>query len=167
MATLNWSEELELGVAAMDAVHQEFVALLAEVEAASDAQVLPLWRRLVDHTAAHFGAEDRYMRETRFFASNCHTTHHHMVLEVMREGLAMGERGELAPIRQMTRELATWFAQHAETMDTALATHLSRVGYDPATGTIARPELLPAEPIHGCGGSECSPAETATETQAA
>ena len=39
--------------------------------------------------------------------------------------------------------------------------------YDPATGTIARPELLPAEPIHGCGGSECSPAETATETQAA
>ena len=133
MPTLNWSDDLNLGVAAMDAVHQEFVALLAEVEDAADAQLLPLWRRLVEHTQSHFGAEDRYMAATDFFATHCHTTHHEMVLRVMRDGL---EKGNPAQLRQLAHELAAWFTHHADTMDTALAGHLLRVGFDPARGAV-------------------------------
>jgi len=157
MPTLNWSDELNLGVAAMDAVHQEFVTLLAEVEDAADAQLVPLWRRVVEHTQSHFAAEDRYMAATRFFATHCHATHHEMVLRVLRDGLEKGECGDLAPIRQITRELAAWFAHHAETMDTALAGHLVQVGFDPASGAIARPDLLPAAPaLNGCGAESAA-----------
>ena len=46
----------------------------------------------------------------------------------------------------------------AQTMDAALALHLRRVGYDPETGLVTSPDLLPIEVIHGCGGA-CSPGD--------
>jgi hemerythrin-like metal-binding protein len=156
MPTLAWSPELMLGVPAMDATHEEFVALLATVEQAPDAALVSAWATLVEHTVQHFGHEDHYMRTTGFAATNCHTTHHAMVLDVMRQGLAMGRAGDLAPIRQMARELATWFVHHADTMDAALAMHLQRVGFDPASDRVAHPHALPVEAIHGCGGATCS-----------
>ena len=161
MPTLTWSDDLQLGVAAMDATHMEFVDLLARTEAATDADLLACWAELVAHTQTHFDAEDRYMLATRFAATNCHSTHHQMVLQVMRQGLTMGEAGDLAPIRQMTRELAIWFVQHANSMDAALAAHLAKVGYDPATDHIAHPQALPAETIEGCGSAACTPDEEA------
>lgn len=168
MPTLNWSPDFALGVAEMDATHHEFVDLLAEVEAADDAALIARWQALVEHTQVHFDNEDRWMLATRFAAGNCHTTHHKMVLDVLRQGLAMGQAGDLAPIRQMARELTTWFPQHADSMDAALAMHLQRVGFDPASGRMAHPDALPAEVIHGCGGDSCTPQdETDRETAAA
>ncbi len=157
MPTLTWSDQLALGVAHMDQTHREFVALLARAEDAADPELLKTWEAVVEHTRGHFGAEDRAMLATRFAASNCHTTHHKMVLEVMEHGLALGGQGDLAPIRQMTRELATWFVHHADTMDAALAGHLLKVGYQPETGAIAHPQALPAEMLHGCGSASCGP----------
>ncbi len=107
------------------------------------------------------------MLATRFAATNCHTMHHQAVLGVMREGLAMGRAGDLAPVRQMARELATWFPLHADSMDAALAMHLKRVRFDPASGDIAHASALPAEVIHGCGGVDCSPSDTAQPEHAA
>lgn len=156
MTALQWTDDFALGVPQMDATHQEFVALLADVDSAADATLLVRWQALVDHTAEHFSQEDRWMLATRFAATNCHTMHHQAVLGVMREGLAMGRAGDLAPVRQMARELTTWFPLHADSMDAALAWHLKRVGYDPVSGSIAHPELLPGELIHGCGGETCS-----------
>ena len=157
MPTLVWSDELTLGVPAMDDTHREFIALLAAAETAPDDALPARWAALVGHTQQHFDNEDRYMLATHFAATNCHTTHHKAVLDVMREGLALGEAGDLAPMRQMARELATWFVHHADSMDAALAMHLQRVGFDPATGTIAHADALPAEVIHGCGGATCTP----------
>ena len=49
--------------------------------------------------------------------------------------------------------------------DAALAMHLQRVGFDPATGTMAHADALPAEVIHGCGGVTCTP-QDATDREA-
>ncbi|MCL1961329.1 MAG: hypothetical protein FWG56_06080 [Desulfovibrionaceae bacterium] len=159
MTTLIWSPELILGVPAMDATHEQFVALLAEVEQAGDDALVAAWAALIEHTREHFDNEGRYMRDTGFAATNCHTTHHAMVLNVMGQGLELGRAGDLAPIRRMARELATWFVQHANTMDAALAMHLQRVGFDPASGAIAHQRELPAEALHGCGSAACGPDE--------
>ena len=114
------------------------------------------WRALVDHTDDHFDREDQWMRNTRFSSSNCHSVQHKVVLQVMREGTASGETGDLGFVRQLARELVVWFPQHAQTMDAALALHLRSIGYDPVTGVMTMPEALPKEIIHGCGGSSCS-----------
>jgi len=156
MLTLQWSETLALGVPAMDSTHREFVDLLADVVAATDAGLLSHWRALVDHTDEHFSREDHWMTQTGFSSSNCHSTQHKVVLQVMREGARRGASGELIVIRQMADELAIWFPHHAQSMDAALALHLRSVGYDEQTGLIRLPQALPQQKIEGCHADDCS-----------
>lgn len=156
---LRWSEALNLAMPFMDQTHIEFVDLLAAVQTARDDALVSRWQDLIDHTDAHFGQEDRWMADTGFAPGSCHMTQHAVVLKVLREGLALGQQGQLPPIRQMAHELTIWFPQHAQTMDAGLALHLKSVGYDPATGHVSEPEALPALAISGCGGS-CSPSDS-------
>lgn len=160
MPKLEWSDALSLELPAMDDTHREFVDLLALVETADDEAVLSQWSALIDHTDAHFAQEDRWMKQTGFSSSNCHSTQHQIVLQVMREGL---ERKDVPMVRQMVSELAMWFPQHAQAMDAALALHLRSVGFDPVTGEVSMPQALPDEVIHGCGGSTCSTHNTVAE----
>ncbi|MDR3455065.1 MAG: hemerythrin domain-containing protein [Rhodoferax sp.] len=164
MPNLEWSDALALDLPAMDDTHREFVDLLALVEAAPNETLLAHWRTLVDHTGEHFGREDQWMQATRFSTSNCHSVQHRVVLQVMREGISRAEAGDPGAVRQMARELAIWFPQHAQSMDAALALHLRNVGYDPATGAVALPDALPQAIIHGCGGATCSDSERIEST---
>jgi hemerythrin-like metal-binding protein len=157
MSTLEWSEALALELPAMDDTHREFVELLAAVEGADDARLRATWDALTTHTEAHFGQEDRWMHDTGFSSSNCHTTQHLVVLQVMREGVRRGATGQLDVIRQMAHELAGWFPQHAQSMDAALALHLRSVGFDFAAGGATLPQALPTDAIQGCGSGACSP----------
>jgi hemerythrin-like metal-binding protein len=157
MSTLEWSLALAVELPAMDDTHREFVQLLAAVEAADDATLQSAWRTLTTHTEAHFGQEDRWMRGTGFSSSNCHTTQHQVVLQVMREGVRRGELGQPDVIREMAHELAGWFPQHAQSMDAALALHLRSVGFDFATGKAALAQASPADAIQGCGSGACRP----------
>jgi len=153
-ASLAWSDALALDLDFMDDTHREFVDLLAATETAEDADLLTRFEALIAHTDDHFGREDRWMQDTQFSSSNCHTLQHTVVLQVMREGLKRGhEQGDLDLVRQMAKELGIWFPQHAQSMDAALALHLRRVGYDEKTGQVLTPDALPEGEIHGCGGS--------------
>ncbi|WP_298208485.1 hemerythrin domain-containing protein [Acidovorax sp.] len=165
MAQLEWSDALNLDLPLMDETHREFVELLAAVDGADDAQLFTAWQALVDHTDQHFGQEDAWMASTRFASGNCHSMQHRVVLQVMREGTARAQQGDLKVLRVMASELALWFPQHAQSMDAALALHLRNVGFDPATGVVHAPQALPGELIHGCGGATCS--DSASETQGA
>lgn len=156
MAQLQWTDALALDFPVMDDTHREFVELLAVVDSAGDSMLLGGWRALVDHTDDHFSREDRWMQATGFSSANCHSVQHKVVLQAMREGLAGGEAGNLDVVRQMASELAVWFAQHAQSMDAALALHLRSAGFNPLTGTIATPEALPVRAIQGCGSAGCS-----------
>ena len=152
MPALQWSEHLALGLPVMDDTHEEFVDLLAQVVNASDSDLLPLWAELVTHTDDHFAREDRWMKDTGFSSTNCHTTQHQVVLQVMREG---EKRADMAIVRQMADELGIWFPQHAQAMDAALALHLRGVGYDEKTGVVNMPQELPTEKIEGCHSEPC------------
>ncbi len=158
--TLAWSDALTLELDFMDDTHREFVDLLAATELADDDTLTERFAALIEHTEEHFGSEDKWMKDTKFSSSNCHTMQHNVVLEVMREGLRRGrEKGDMDVMRQMAHELGIWFPQHAQTMDAALALHLRRVGYDAATGVVTAPEALPEDEIHGsgsCGEGGCA-----------
>lgn len=156
MPALPWSEGLALGLSFMDDTHKEFVDLLARAEESGDAELPAAWDALIAHTADHFGREDEWMLATGFAMGNCHSTHHKVVLQVLREGAQRAKQGDLGPVRQLVRELAAWFPQHAQTMDAALALHLRGVGYDAASGEVRQPQALPATEISGCGGATCS-----------
>ena len=159
-SALLWSDSLALGLDVMDDTHREFIALLKQVEQAAELDLLASWQRVVDHTQDHFDREDQWMRSTGFSSSNCHTMQHQVVLQVMREvANRMQQSNDRAMLREMSQQLGEWFLHHAQSMDAALALHLRTTGFDPLTGIVSMPKALPADVIHGCGGSACSPAQ--------
>ena len=126
MTPIEWTDALKLDYAPMDDIHREFVALLSRVQTCDDGQLLACWQAVLVHTEHHFAREDQWMRKTRFSGAENHLLQHRVVLNVMREGLAMGRAGELAPLRDMSSELASWFAKHTQSLDAALALHMRR-----------------------------------------
>ncbi|MDC8784366.1 hemerythrin domain-containing protein [Roseateles koreensis] len=159
MNTLNWSESLALQHAQIDQTHQEFVALLnrwgAALAGQDEAEMLSLYEALLAHTEAHFAMEEGWMAATGFAPENCHSKQHAMVLDVMRQVLAhVQAQRDFEPMRNLLPELLNWFPAHAEMMDASLVYHMKEVGFDAATGHLAKP--LPAAAISSCGSSSCS-----------
>ena len=145
--SLVWSEELVLGLPAIDQTHVEFVELLAATELADDEQLLDRLQALTDHTVDHFGREDQWMTATAFAPVNCHGMQHRVVLQTLEELLRRGrEEGDLALVRSILPELGKWFAQHAQTMDAGLALYLKAAEFDPETGVMAKPEAVASAP---------------------
>ncbi|MBA4261357.1 MAG: hemerythrin [Comamonadaceae bacterium] len=124
MNTVEWSDALLLEFEPMDAVHREFVDLLAQAQNASDANLPQAWAAVVTHTEQHFGREDEWMRKTRFASADNHILQHRVVLHVLREGLAMAQTGQMGAVREMAGELGVWFAKHTQSHDAALALHM-------------------------------------------
>lgn len=172
MAQLQWSENLVLGMPQVDQTHQEFVALLATVASAPEAQLRTLYLELLAHTKVHFGMEDQWMQATEFASFHCHSMQHTMVLDVMQQALDRYDEGDLEVLRIVAHELGLWFEHHADAMDAALVGHLIKIGFDATTGSINNPEALAraskaacGEPDHACASTqEASNAKTQAET---
>lgn len=124
---IEWTNALLLDFEPMDKIHREFVDLLARAQIADDASFPSCWEALIEHTRKHFSLEDQWMRQSRFANAANHTLQHRVVLNVLREGLAMARTGQLDAVREMASELAGWFAKHTQSLDAALALHMRRV----------------------------------------
>lgn len=163
MPTLTWTVDLALAHPQMDATHEEFVTLLSAAESAlaqSQQAALAAYETLIEHTVGHFEQEDRWMTATGFAPENCHSFQHTQVLGLMREVARVArDDADFGPLERVLPELAHWFRAHAQSMDAALASHLQQIGFDAATGEIARPPS--AQGMTGCGGASCSPAPAA------
>jgi len=163
MPLLDWSPTLQLDHPEMDETHQAFIDLLGKTERAlaegAGPAVLAHWHELILHTVGHFGQEDRWMLATGFAPDNCHSRQHAQVLTVLEEvGRLAADIGDFRPMSDCLPGLAQWFAGHVQSMDAALAAHLQALGFDPASGAIARPPAQDLAPIAGCGGNQCTPA---------
>lgn len=129
---MEWKESYVLGHAPMDATHQDFVVLVSKLTTADNDSMLACVDTLIEHTIAHFEQENRWMEECGFPPIHCHTGEHERVLQSLRD---------MQPIiaadpgvgRVLAGELEQWFAQHAATMDNALAFYMRQVNYVPAS----------------------------------
>ncbi|AOW12613.1 hypothetical protein LPB72_16385 [Hydrogenophaga crassostreae] len=124
--TIEWTDALRLDFDPMDNAHRTFVTLLAIAQTADDAALAPSWQAVIKHTQQHFACEDHWMRESHFANASNHGLQHRLVLNVMREGLAMAQAGDKQALRAMTHELASWFVKHTQSLDAALALHMRR-----------------------------------------
>lgn len=121
-----WQASYQLGVAEMDATHQEFVALADALLVASDAEFPALFARLHEHTVQHFEHEGMLMKACRFPATGEHNSEHLRVLGELAHFARGVNSGRLATARAYAKALPDWFATHLATMDAALAGCLKR-----------------------------------------
>ena len=126
MKTVEWSDALSLGYEPMDVPHREFVELIGLAQQADDGALTLRWREVVDHAQQHFAQEDQWMRQSRFSTAENHLLQHRVVLNVMREGLALARDEQFEEVHEMANELANWFSKHTQSLDAALALHLRR-----------------------------------------
>ncbi len=113
-----------LGHGPIDALHAEFDSVASELRLAGPSDHRRSLHALRAHLLRHFGAEERWMRETDFPAMACHAREHAAVLAVVDEVLLQHARGDLEVVARLAHELPRWFALHAGTMDAVLAQFL-------------------------------------------
>jgi hemerythrin-like metal-binding protein len=116
-----WEERFALGVADMDATHQEFVDLADALATAADAEFPALFAQLREHTRQHFEHEARLMRSCRFPAIGEHEGEHLRVLGELAHLATRVAGGRLTMARAYVEGMPQWFANHLATMDAALA----------------------------------------------
>ncbi|MDR0635228.1 MAG: hemerythrin domain-containing protein [Azoarcus sp.] len=131
---MEWSERYGLGIARMDETHREFIAFCNELTAAAPEDFLARLDAFIEHTAAHFEQENRWMEAVNFPA--CHHAEHDRVLDVMNDVRRRVEKGDAFLGRRLLEELPPWFDNHVDTMDAALAFHLKEIGFDTETGAL-------------------------------
>ena len=134
MHTLEWKSDLQLGLAPMDATHEEFVVLYNALAQAAPDDLAARFDAFVAHTEAHFEQENRWMEAVGF--PGCHRAEHDRVLAVVRDVRKRLDQGDLFLARRLIEELPAWFDNHVSGMDAALAFHLDSIGFDVASGTL-------------------------------
>ncbi len=123
-----WNEARHtLGIEEMDDTHREFVAQVAALIAADQAQFPGLFLALISHTREHFVAEGRLMRESQYKGLPEHEGEHHRVLGELQQLNRSLKRGHLPLVRAYVKEgLMEWFDTHVAMMDAALVMHLKK-----------------------------------------
>jgi len=120
-AAFGWTDAFLLGDPRMDAVHREFVDVVAGLLNCADAEMLERLDAFIVHARSHFGEEDQWMRESEFPPRDCHIDEHAAVLASAEEVRAQVAAGDFAIGRALAAELVRWFPGHADHLDSALA----------------------------------------------
>jgi hemerythrin-like metal-binding protein len=118
---IQWGDEFLLGYGPIDAVHEEFVGLLARLQSADDAALPALLDQFAEHCVRHFEMENGWMIEFEFPPRECHIDEHAAVLQSVQEVQGLLAEGDVAICRELVAQLADWFPKHADQLDSALA----------------------------------------------
>jgi hemerythrin len=131
---IQWTPALAVGHPEIDGQHQElFRRLAALVEAmrgGDRGEVGLLFDFLGQYVVEHFGAEERYMRETAYPGLNVHkAAHDRFVREYQDLRRLLEANGATAAVTIRTQSwIGDWLQSHIARTDVALARHLRGEG---------------------------------------
>jgi len=121
-----WNDRYLLGYAPMDATHREFVRLVDALLTVDDMELMDALQAFAVHAVTHFAEESCWMAENDFPAKDCHVAEHDKVLASVHEVREMLAGGNVEVVRQLAVALMEWFPAHADYMDSALATWMTK-----------------------------------------
>ena len=149
---ITWDEEMVLGNAQLDAVHQEMSDLLNVLAKTPETELLAALDECIAHTRAHFDLEEGWMARLSFPAAGCHVSEHNQVFGVMQQVRDCVVDGDTQYAYVLAKELGAWLRIHASTMDYALTYFIDSTNAD--VSKAATPEQIKTIVGHdGCGCS--------------
>lgn len=139
MQTINWSQDMSVGVSEMDDAHKAFIADMAELLNAPDDRFSPAFMSMITKVENDFREEEQLMEEIDYPGLRDHREQHAKVLGALHHVAPHVMSGDLALGREAAELLPQWFLFHLTTMDTALAfaLDLDHASANPATLRIA------------------------------
>lgn len=125
-AGLDWDDELLIGLPRIDHEHEQLVGDLEALLTAADAQIAARLTILARSLETHFASEEALIAEYQFGPGACHIEEHDRVRASLLEVAALVADGDIDVGRSFAQALADWLPQHIETMDSSLATWVTR-----------------------------------------
>jgi len=131
--TAAWSDELKLGIEAVDGEHRLQIALLDAFQAAlssgGDRTVTSeILARLDDYTNVHFMGEELMMRLHSYPGYGMHVEEHRRLVEQLRSLRGRYEARADAEAMGVLDELRRWLAGHIQTADRGFARFVANGG---------------------------------------
>lgn len=126
MPLLQWRDEFELGIPAVDYEHRELFTLINQIHdriAASPSRdaIIDGLDEIYAKIAAHFALEEHEMRDRGYDGYESHKTEHERLLDGIREIMDNFEYGLYADYEDaLAKHLGEWFALHFSTQDARL-----------------------------------------------
>lgn len=128
MEKLEWSPQMSLGIASIDAEHHAFVDQIAQLTELSDDDFGPALFALISTMEKDFHGEETIMEEIGFPALQSHREQHARVLSALHHVVPGVMQGDCAAARKAIELLPQWFLFHLSTMDTAMAVAMDVAG---------------------------------------
>lgn len=127
MTLLTWGPTLALGVAAMDAEHQELLAAMNRIheldqKKAGNAAVDVAIQHLIKVTEKHFADEERYMASIGYADLKRHSLVHKDMLRRVAEQYAAFAKGDGSVPQSFYDFLVHWLTAHIKGIDKKYAT---------------------------------------------
>jgi len=128
MTHLDWTEELHVGNAPINAQHKELFSIGNElIDAIKDDKgqdiLLSIFERLQDYTAYHFKAEEKYMEEIGYPDLPAHAAQHAILLirtGTLKKLIENGEPISPVSVAEFIRE---WITTHIMQQDVLIEEH--------------------------------------------
>jgi hemerythrin len=128
MNLIEWNDEFNLGIEAIDGEHRTLVALInalheAMSAGAGRADIVEGLSGIYTLVSEHFAREEAFMREARYMAYAEHKEDHEVLLDDLREILDDVRSGGEYAERRLSADLQYWFSEHFRTHDARLHLH--------------------------------------------
>lgn len=124
MSYIEWSDELSVGFAQLDAQHKVMLEIINELfdtvsRAASWATMALIGVKLMEYSQVHFDAEEELMRSCDFPGLALHQQEHIRFMEKIRDFMVAVEEGQSTGMLPMElfHFLQSWLAEHIMRMD--------------------------------------------------
>jgi len=124
-----WNQKYSVGIASIDAQHQNLFATAHELHAAMSAgqgkaHLAGILERLVRYTSLHFEHEERLMRQHKYPALAKHLEEHAILTRSVLAFQRDFQSGRVTITVQILHFLRDWLEHHIQGSDFAYAPHL-------------------------------------------
>lgn len=132
-SAFRWTEKYSVNIAALDAQHQGFFAIINELNealarGAGGRITEPVLRKLVEYAQAHFGAEEALMTEYQFPGLETHRMEHRRFAQTVAKFLEDYRAGKRGVPVSLLLFLQTWLKEHILASDQGYSSFLNAQG---------------------------------------
>lgn len=125
MPLVDWREEFQVGVPAVDHEHRELIRLINRLHDSmlspdSDVTVTQFLGEIYARISAHFALEERIMQDARYDQFAEHKADHERLLEEIRDIMDLYEDRHHYDDETLAGQLEQWFTGHFKTHDARL-----------------------------------------------
>lgn len=126
MASIEWSDDLSVGIAEIDAQHRQLLELIGELEATVAASappelLMPVFNAMLNYAATHFATEEELMAAQAYPELVPHTAEHDLFVMKLNRFRVELTAGKPTVGESMLEYLLLWVRHHVLTTDQAYA----------------------------------------------